>query len=46
MEIMKETNLEFKHFDIFTDEDVRQVGMNGEHFFVFFIIDIIFIKFS
>lgn len=24
MEIMKETKLEFKHFDIFTDEDVRQ----------------------
>jgi Grx4 family monothiol glutaredoxin len=24
MEIMEETKLEFKHFDIFTDEDVRQ----------------------
>ena len=25
MEIMEETKLEFKHFDIFSDEDVRQV---------------------
>ena len=27
MEIMEETKLEFKHFDILSDEDVRQVSV-------------------